>query len=693
MRRGGPVISSTRMVGTVEINEREEVLGGGPGPDPLVGRTLLHYRVLEVIGQGGMSVVYRGRDEHLHRDVAVKVLHPFLREKAECRARLAREARAVARLEHPHILKVFDYSGDRPTMNERPGEKTDPGFNEGFIVTELVKGRTLKRYVEQNDLFRLPEVGAIVVWQIARALEHAHAHGVIHRDIKPENVMVRDDGVLKLMDFGIAHVADQSGLTITGTLLGSPAHMAPECIEGYPADLRSDLYSLGTVLYWITTGSLPYEALTPHALLKAIVDGTYAPAQQRQPRISDDLIRVLDKSIAKRPDDRYQTAAEFAVALEGIVEKAGLLADSQKLRALLADPGVEIPAASLVVRRAFLDRAATLIDDGAPARALSALGRVLSEHAGDPDATALLERAHSIHSGDDEDEEADGGAHARRVSGEATASRLRARRTPLLGRALLVVGATALVGSAVGMAMWIDAASSTEEGRPALVQNGIEEGAPQDFGGTTANIDPPPVVDPPPPTMGGPLPIAKPEGRDPPLQKRIEARINVAPAVVPTRSVTLRVFPAARIVVDGKPVSDVFQTTAQVDLPLGKHVVVFEHPAAKEEREEFVVDASGPAPVVTKRLEPKPAMLVVSCAPDCEVEIDGTYKGVGSASRDRPIIVPLETGKKELEVGLFKKGFRPKIQKHVFAAGRTDTIDVVLEPDADGPGGSRTKKP
>ena len=211
------------MAQTVELN-RDGVTArqGGPGPDPLIGRQLLHYRVIEVIGQGGMSVVYLGHDEYLHRDVAIKVLHPFLAEKAECRARLAREARAVARLEHPHILKVFDYSGEPKTLDETPEGARDRvrGFAEGFIIAELVKGSTLKHFAERHQLWSCPEVGALVVWQLGKALEHAHHLGVVHRDIKPENVMVRDDGWLKLMDFGIAHVADQKGLTVTGTLLG-----------------------------------------------------------------------------------------------------------------------------------------------------------------------------------------------------------------------------------------------------------------------------------------------------------------------------------------------------------------------------------------------------------------------------------------------------------------------------------------
>ena len=674
------------MVGTVEIDEREERLStrGGDHADPLLGRTLLHYRIVEVLGQGGMSVVYKGRDEHLHRDVAVKVLHPFLREKAECRARLAREARAVARLEHPHILKVFDYSGDRPTLNQRPGERTDPngqpGFHEGFIVAELVKGATLKRYAEEHDLFALPEVGAAVTWQIARALEHAHQSGVVHRDLKPENVMVREDGVLKLMDFGIAHVADQGGLTITGTLLGSPAHMAPECIEGYPADERSDLYSLGTCLYWLTTGALPFEALTPHALLKQIVDGGYQPAQQRQPRISDDLSRIIDKAIARRPEDRYESAGAFCAALEDALARAGLPVDGPRLSALLAAPATGLPEAAQTVRRAFLARATKLLDEGAPARALSALGRVLAEHPGDPDATALLERAHTI--ADDDVPAGQPGSSTAATTERPTPA---GPRPPVLGRALLVVGALALMGAAVMVAVVVDQRAADEAA--AAEASSLDGTTPAPAEPLDRSAPPPPVADPappPPPAVVAPAVVEKPT-RDQPLHKKLEAKIVVEPPP-PTRAVTLRVYPAARILVDGKPVSDVFVTTATVQLPLGAHRVAFEHPAAKEEHEEIVVSAEGPAPVVTKRLEPKPALLVVKCRPDCEVEIDGTYKGLGSVSVERPIVVPLEAGKAELEVGLFKKGYKPTIRRHTFAAGRTDTVEVVLERDPDAEG-------
>ncbi|MCP4504062.1 MAG: serine/threonine protein kinase [Deltaproteobacteria bacterium] len=421
--------------GTLELTENghERTESAEAVRDPLIGRRMLHYIVEEAIGQGGMSVVYRGTDELLHRPVAIKVLHPFLAKKADCRARLAREARAVARLKHENILKIFAYSGDPPTQNERPspegisqegpphedvsGEGSAESWDKpkgviesrdlsiGFLVTEFVPGDTLKRFWTSNRLWELPEAGALCCWVLAKALAHAHEQGVVHRDLKPENVMVRDDGVIKLMDFGIAQVVDTKSLTVTGTLLGSPAHMAPENIEGYPADARSDIFSLGTVLYWLTTGELPFEAISPHALLKAIVDVDFTPPQQRQPRISDDILKVLKRSMAKKPDDRYADAEAFADALAEALENAGVHASFATCNELLRRPAEEIGPLQERVRRAFLDKASDLLHDGHTARALSILGRVMADTPNDDEVAFLLERLNSMA---DEEEDEDG---------------------------------------------------------------------------------------------------------------------------------------------------------------------------------------------------------------------------------------------------------------------------------------------
>ncbi len=206
------------------------------------------YRLIEEVGQGGMAVVFRAQDETLKREVAVKLLHQHLAADTESKARLEREAQAVAKLRHENILEIFDYSGI--------------ASESAYIVTEFIDGKTLKQLFEHRRI-RHPEVAAMIAAEIGGALAHAHSVGIIHRDVKPENVMIRKDGVLKLMDFGIAQVVDLQRMTVTGQLLGSPAYMAPELIEGKPLDFRTDVFSVGIILYQMATGTLPFVGQEP----------------------------------------------------------------------------------------------------------------------------------------------------------------------------------------------------------------------------------------------------------------------------------------------------------------------------------------------------------------------------------------------------------------------------------------------
>ena len=323
----------------------------------LEGRHLGRYRLLEPLGSGGMSVVYRGLDTALQREVAVKVLHPHLARQQDARARLAREARAVARLQHPNILEVFDFA--------------DPSSEDAFLVTELVRGETLKSFAERERLFP-PELAALVIQQLARALGHAHEAGVIHRDLKPENVMVRDDGVLKLMDFGIARVLDPAErMTVTGALVGSPAYMAPEVIDGEPATAESDVFSLGTLLYWLWTGTLPFAAPSTPATLKRILAGTYEDPRGVCPAISDALVAILDTCLAHDPVDRYASAKELEQALSETLDDLGLSDGEGILAAFFADPAATSTA---LVQRLV----ATLLSKGAEEAAAGRLPRALA---------------------------------------------------------------------------------------------------------------------------------------------------------------------------------------------------------------------------------------------------------------------------------------------------------------------------
>jgi tRNA A-37 threonylcarbamoyl transferase component Bud32 len=281
-----------------------------------VGQVLDKYELLERVGQGGMAIVYRGIDRQLKRVVAIKVLHKHLADYQEARDRFEREAQAVAKLRHENILEIFDYSG--ADAAEAAGGS--------YIVTEFIDGQTLKqRFTERAITF--PEIGAMIVLQVCRALAHAHAGGILHRDVKPENIMIRTDGIVKLMDFGISHMVDLERLTVTGQLLGSPAYMAPEHVEGRPLDFRTDVFAAGIVMYQLTVGRLPFEGKNPHEVLKRIAECRFVDPRQANPRIGNRLGRVILRAMAAQPADRFQAIGEMVVALEGYLDESGIAAD------------------------------------------------------------------------------------------------------------------------------------------------------------------------------------------------------------------------------------------------------------------------------------------------------------------------------------------------------------------------------
>src|SRR5512139_194708 len=303
-------------------------LGSGrhaPGGSFLI-RRIGRYELLEQVGTGGMSVVYRGRDTALDREVAVKVLHPHLATKPESRARFSREARAVARLSHPGIVEIFDYSGD--------------GTEESWLVTEFVHGRTLRAFADEAGI-PLPECGALVGHALADALVHAHAAGVIHRDLKPENVMIAEAGgrpTVKLADFGIARILSQDDrMTMTGAMVGSPNHMAPEIVEGAEADERSDVFSLGTILYWLCTGRLPFDAPNPTATLRRLVTGDFTDPRAVNPALGEPLARIIRSCLAQDPAARPGGAAEVRDRLAAALRDDGIDRPDEALPAFLSD--------------------------------------------------------------------------------------------------------------------------------------------------------------------------------------------------------------------------------------------------------------------------------------------------------------------------------------------------------------------
>jgi eukaryotic-like serine/threonine-protein kinase len=321
------------------------------------------YTLIEEVGQGGMAVVYRAQDETLKREVAIKVLHQHLAGEPESRARLEREAQAVAKLRHDNILEIFDYSGlDSHTA---------------YIVTEFIDGQTLKQFLNARTP-GFPEVAALITSEICRALGHAHAAGVIHRDVKPENVMIRKDGLIKLMDFGIAQILDFQRMTVTGQLLGSPAYMAPEIIEGKPLDFRTDVFSVGILLYLLATGALPFAGKNPHEVLRRISEGKFADPRSVKPGVDQALARIISRALARSPDDRTPDVALLGAELGAYLAEAGLTDVRAELRGYFADPVGYDAALPARLGAALVDSASAHLAAGRRVKALELWNRVLA---------------------------------------------------------------------------------------------------------------------------------------------------------------------------------------------------------------------------------------------------------------------------------------------------------------------------
>jgi eukaryotic-like serine/threonine-protein kinase len=260
------------------------------------------YQLEARIGAGGMAEVYRGLDPVLNRTVAVKVLLPQFARDAGFVARFRREAQAAARLNHPNIVGVFDTGADGDTQ---------------FIVMEFIEGRTLAEFLATGRRPN-PEQSIELGQKIAGALGVAHTQGIVHRDIKPANVMVTRDGTVKVMDFGIARMQSLETAPQTSSVLGTPTYLSPEQAQGQSVDARSDLYSLGVVLYELLAGRPPFTGDSPVAIAYKQVNETPVPPSALNGEVSPQLDAVVMKALSKNPANRYQTAAELSADLERV---------------------------------------------------------------------------------------------------------------------------------------------------------------------------------------------------------------------------------------------------------------------------------------------------------------------------------------------------------------------------------------
>jgi eukaryotic-like serine/threonine-protein kinase len=279
--------------------------------DTILGTTLGgRYRLDARIGRGGMSSVYRAFDSVLEREVAIKLMHREIASDSHQLERFRREARAVAQLNHPHIVTVID-------AGEWSGEEGHPGIDAGtpFIVLEHVAGETLKDLIRREGPLALPTALAYAL-EIARALGAAHAHGIVHRDVKPQNILLSPEGGAKITDFGIARSLTEEGLTVDGRVLGTTDYVSPEQALGQPVTGQSDVYSLGIVLYEMLTGSVPFKGDSPVAVAMMHVREEVPDVHLVRPEVSASTAALIERAAARDRDLRYPDMASLAAALE-----------------------------------------------------------------------------------------------------------------------------------------------------------------------------------------------------------------------------------------------------------------------------------------------------------------------------------------------------------------------------------------
>ena len=283
----------------------------------MVGQTLKHYKVEALLGRGGMGVVYKALDIRLHRPVALKMLAPNLVADPDRRTRFLREAQSAAVLTHPAIAQVYDI------------DEVDGGI---FIAMEFVDGKTVTRLIKDGELDLL---GAVeIARQIADGLAKAHELGILHRDIKSDNIMVTKDGHAKLLDFGLAKLLESQpeepgapgdpmqtltkshGQTMPGAVMGTLSYMSPEQARGQALDQRSDIFSLGIVMYEMVAGELPFKGDTPIDTMHAIAYEEAKPVTVVRRNLSPEVHRIVSRCLRKRPDDRYPDARALAADLK-----------------------------------------------------------------------------------------------------------------------------------------------------------------------------------------------------------------------------------------------------------------------------------------------------------------------------------------------------------------------------------------
>ncbi len=600
----------------------------------MVGRTLAHYRLLELVGHGGMASVFRAHDDKLDREVAIKLMHPHLASEAQARQRFAREARAVARLRHESILEIYAFS--------------EAESEDSYLVTEFITGPTLRKFLELHA--PLPaEIAALIGWTLADALAAAHELGIVHRDIKPENVMIRADGRLVLCDFGIARLLDNDTVTNTGQLLGSPAYIAPEHISGEPQDGRSDLFSLGVLLYEALSGAMPFAGRNPHETLTLISKGEHQPIDEREPSCPRSLAQIIEKLLATHPSERFDSARSLGAALSDFLQHSGLTTPRDQLRAYFIDPEGFWQGFLPQLVSTLLQSGKDLQAEGRSAAALAAWGRVLTLSPNHPEAQALIERLS------------------------------RRQKT----RNLLFFGGISLLCAALVTGLGLVAVKKL--GRPSTrlpLTIVPAQNRPVSDGGSLSDTDKASII-----ALEDHDEDLSPPGSDlgTGISKlRHPHRMGTVRTQLPLRSVRLEPWPKSVTVVhNGKRLGAYGSDVRSVQLAPGLNEFVFENPACYSEKVAIASDST--TEEIRVRLRWKPALLLVKAhgpklalEEPVDVVVDGRM--VGRGNQVMAIPVSSDDGQQAVSVQVSAQGHQSQTRSVQVRANQLLTLDVELPP-------------
>ncbi len=280
------------------------------------------YKILYEAGHGGMARVFLAEDTQLKRKVALKLLHEHLSNDADYLRRFKREAVTMAQLKHQNIVNVYEY------------QEIEPYY---FIVNEFVEGYSLKEFLAKHPL-KYPPIGLMIMYEICSAISYAHKNGIVHRDIKPDNIMISNFGEIKVMDFGIAQISSETTITIEGSVLGSPAYMSPEQALGNEIDERSDIFSLGTLLYQLLTNQIPFFGNNTTAIIQKVIQAKYELPMKFNGLIDKEINYLIEKTLNSNKSLRFQKTEELKIHIEAILKKDGFENFSEELERFFKNP-------------------------------------------------------------------------------------------------------------------------------------------------------------------------------------------------------------------------------------------------------------------------------------------------------------------------------------------------------------------